>query len=87
MMLYLSVLSRFETAAESEHRFLRELLHFIYLEYPDCRRLIRALIGRFLVGFTKVWEKSMAVSPILEVSRPFTTACHIVGSVSVISFH
>lgn len=60
-------MGRFEVAEQREYRFLRELLHFLYSEFPETRRLVRALIGRFLIGFTKVWDKHMAVAPMLEV--------------------
>lgn len=62
-----AVVGRFEVAEQREYRFLRELLHFLYSEFPETRRLVRALIGRFLIGFTKVWDKHMAVAPMLEV--------------------
>jgi hypothetical protein len=61
------VLSRFESAPEGEHRFLREILHLLYTSYPPQRPLLRALMGRFLGLFVGVWKKDMAVAPLLEV--------------------
>ena len=62
-------MSRFESAPEPEHRFLRELLHMLYVGSPPSRPLLRALMGRFLGIFSRQWKKDMAIAPVLEV-RP-----------------
>ena len=63
------VLSRFEAAPESEHRFLRELLHLLYRDCVPCRPLLRALMARFLVAFARNPRRDAAVGPVLEVSK------------------
>ena len=62
-----TVLSRFDAAPETEHAFLRELLHLLYRDFPSARPLLRALIARFLTTFINVGKKDMAVAPLLEV--------------------
>jgi len=62
-----AVLSRFDAALETEHTFLRELLHLLYQDFPSARPLLRALIARFLTTFINTGKKSMAVAPLLEV--------------------
>jgi hypothetical protein len=62
-----AVVSRFEAAPEGEHRFLREFLHLLYAEFVPSRPVLRGLMGRFLAQFVKVWNKAMAVGPMLEV--------------------
>lgn len=63
------VLSRFEAAPESEHRFLRELLHLLYRDCVPHRPLLRALMARFLVAFARNPRRDAAVGPVLEVSK------------------
>ena len=62
-----TVLSRFDAAPETEHAFLRELLHLLYRDFPPARPLLRALIAHFLTTFINAGKKDMAVAPLLEV--------------------